>query len=128
MFLREQNIKELSKMQALKVLSLCHPQINGTLLNYLRAPSLERLTIFCANNINSFVFMQQMAQLKAVCFYRCALDVLNLHKVAELKPNIQIRLFGPRQMRQRGLEIINTEKHPNISFLQLMRRPYPVFA
>lgn len=131
MHLDRRRMQKLSLLEGLRTLSLCHPKTKSNDLELLRLPLLELLTIFCSNELERFDFLEGMPSLRTLCLYRCAASNRSLMQWAQKRPCLQFRLFAPRRLRRAGVpcedEEIDYERYQNVSKLQLMCRPYPVF-
>jgi hypothetical protein len=129
LFLNESHCVELAKLQALRTLSLCHPNIDSRALRKLSLPELKLLTIFCSKYLDSFQFLRGLPSLKMLCLYRCAVCIHSMHAEARKRPSLQFKVFMPRGIREFGKTItdrqLDMEQYPNISHLNLMTRPYP---
>lgn len=133
MFLNRSAMRQISRMNKLRVLSLCHSKVNSNDLAMLELPQLKILTIFCANELYGFDFLKTIPRLQQLCLYRCACSYQSLLRWAKQRPELHFRLFHPRPIRIEGRvqepdTTIDYETHKNVSHLRLMRRPYPMLV
>lgn len=131
MYVDRDCMRKISSLRKLKVLSLCHPTIKSKHLEEMKLPSLELLTVFCASEIENFQFLRNLPALQQLCLYRCAFSKRSLMHWARRRPNLSVRVFGPRPLFVAGIpsdddEEIDYRLHKNITRLQLIRRPYPM--
>lgn len=132
MYVDRDCLQKISSLRSLKVLSLCHPSIKSKHFEDMVLPSLELFTLFCASDIERFRFLRNLPALQQLCLYRCAFSKRSLMHWARKRPTLSVRLFGPRPLSIAGIpcedvEEIDYRGHKNITKLQIMRRPYPMF-
>tara|TARA_B110000003_G_scaffold96937_1_gene99084 strand:- start:11913 stop:13034 length:1122 start_codon:yes stop_codon:yes gene_type:complete len=131
MYIDKERLRALSGMRKLRTLSLCHPKVNSRDLEGLCLPTLELLTVFCANDLATFDFLGNLPSLRTLCLYRCACSNRSLMQWARKRPEMTVRIFASRPLRRAGErcadEPLDLAGHANIKELQLMRRPYPMF-
>ena len=131
MHVDKERLSALSVMTNLQTVSLCHPSLNSNDLYFFRPPRLRSLTMFCANQLFTFDFLQNLPNLRMLCLYRCSFSVRSLQKWAKRMPRLMIRIFARRPLRDAGVlvedDCIDYDSHENMKKMYVVRRPYPVF-
>lgn len=131
MHVDRERLAALSAMTNLRIVSLCHSTLHSNDLYFFRPPRLQSLTVFCANQLCAFDFLQNLPHLRMLCLYRCSFSVRSLQKWAKRRPELMMRIFAPRPLRDGGVlvedDTIDYDSHENIKKMYVVRRPYPVF-